>query len=427
MKVKTQNDIAWEKLFNKYNILMQINKNGMYQISASQIKEFREPRLMAKFDHQINLPQIFKDNNLSILPITRGDYLISNFKTYHSFEPDKNEIIKFSLPNHIQSLDYNNITSEAIAINCSFATGILKDFLEDDELIPTVSGRMSSGNFQYNIDMHNKNKRNITIKNSQIEIDAAFEGIHSLTIIEAKRDLSKDFLIRQLYYPYRLWKNKITKPVRTVFLVYTNGLYKLYEYKFQDTNNYNSLILVKQKIYTLEDTTITSLDLKQLLKEIKIIKEPEIPFPQADNFARIINLCELLNEQELSRNDVTERYAFDARQTNYYTDAARYLGLVKKKKTGQKTTYTLSPLGEEILKLDFKKRQLAYCKCILSHQVFNRILDITLQQGEIPNKNDIVTIMKTSNLYNIKNNSTFNRRASTITQWINWILEIINE
>ena len=74
-----KNDAAWEKLFDKYNILTEIARNGQFVISAKQIGEFREARLMTKFDHKINLPKIFQLNNLSILPITRGDYIISSF------------------------------------------------------------------------------------------------------------------------------------------------------------------------------------------------------------------------------------------------------------------------------------------------------------------------------------------------------------
>ena len=70
-QVKSQNDKAWEALFKKYDILQQIESDGKFIISASQIKEYREPRLMAKFDHNINLPQIFAKNNLAILPISR--------------------------------------------------------------------------------------------------------------------------------------------------------------------------------------------------------------------------------------------------------------------------------------------------------------------------------------------------------------------
>ena len=93
------NDIAWEKLFEKYDILKRIDNHGQYKISAAQIKEFREPRLMAKFDHTINLPKIFLDNQLAILPITRGDYIISHFDAYHKFE--EKILSHLKMPQHL--------------------------------------------------------------------------------------------------------------------------------------------------------------------------------------------------------------------------------------------------------------------------------------------------------------------------------------
>ncbi|MCH3950790.1 MAG: hypothetical protein LKE33_07660 [Acidaminococcus sp.] len=36
---KTANEDAWEKLFEEYNIIEKINKDGIFQISADQIKE----------------------------------------------------------------------------------------------------------------------------------------------------------------------------------------------------------------------------------------------------------------------------------------------------------------------------------------------------------------------------------------------------
>ena len=63
--------------FDKYHILAEIERNGQFTISANQIKEFREPRLMTKFDHKVNLPTIFAENQLAILPVTRGDLCLS--------------------------------------------------------------------------------------------------------------------------------------------------------------------------------------------------------------------------------------------------------------------------------------------------------------------------------------------------------------
>ena len=423
---KSLNDKAWEKLFTKYDILNEIDVTGKFVISATQIKEFREPRLMAKFDHTINLPKLFAENQLAILPITRGDYVISHFEAYHRFEESSTSITRVSLPTYIQSLDSNNVPSEAIALNSAVASGIVAEFLEDEDLLATVSGRMGSGAFCFNItNSISKAPFCIEVNNSQIEIDAAYEGVRGLALFEAKRDLSDDFLVRQLYYPYRVWQDRVKKTVRPLFLVYSNGIYHLYEYMFQEPNNYNSLVLVKQKNYAIEDTSITIADIQEVLCSLTLTTEPDVPFPQADSFERVVNLCELLNGQELSRNDVTDQYAFDARQTNYYTDAARYLGLLEKSKGTP--TYSLSKVGKKILRLNFKQRQLAYCGLILSHKAFFDTLHKYFLNGNMPSKGDIVHIMKASNLYKVESESTFERRSSTIRGWINWILGLINE
>ena len=51
---KGLNDIAWEQLFKKYDILKHIERTGQFQISSKQIKEVRVPRLMTNLDHTIN-------------------------------------------------------------------------------------------------------------------------------------------------------------------------------------------------------------------------------------------------------------------------------------------------------------------------------------------------------------------------------------
>ena len=52
-------DSALEKLFAEYEILSHVEHDGFFRISAAQIKKFREPRLMTKFNHKVNLPKIF--------------------------------------------------------------------------------------------------------------------------------------------------------------------------------------------------------------------------------------------------------------------------------------------------------------------------------------------------------------------------------
>ena len=424
----TTNKEAWQILFDKYNILKEVDKNGYFKITAKQINEFREARLMTKFDNSASLPELFKDNNLTILPITSNSYMIARFQTYKKFEePEDEEIVKISFPEYIQSLDYNNITSEALAINCAYITQILEDFLDEEDLVPTISGKMGSGNFKFKIRKNESENEyiNVSVQNSRIEIDGGFEGINSLALVEAKNVISDDFMVRQLYYPYRLWRSKINKPVRPIYMVYSNGIFNVYEYKFQDDEDYSSIKFIKSKKYSIEDTEIDIQDIQNVFNSInEFYEEPQIAFPQADCFDRIINLCELLLDEPRTKSNITENYAFDERQTNYYTDAARYLGLVVKEKDDGNILFKLTEIGRKILNLRYKQRQLEFTKLILKHKAFYDYLKLYFENSDKPTTLETIEIMKNCSLYNIEKESTYRRRASTIRGWIDWILNL---
>lgn len=420
------NDTAWEKIFLEYDILKKIKEKGFFSITASEIKKFgREPRLMTKFDHRVNLPKIFNDNNLSILPISRGEYIISSFKTYQKLDEPIGKIVRYSIPKYIQTLNHEFIVSEAIALNCAKVCGILEDFLEDEKLESTVSGRMGTDTFSFDIATA-LGIENIKVKNSQIEIDASYEGVNYFALFEAKQDLSDDFLVRQLYYPYRVWRERVTKPIKTVFMIYSNGIFNLYQYKFQEENNYNSAKLVKFKRYSIYNR-IKLDEIENIAQSVELLREPSISFPQANSMPRLINLLEILYNSNLSKQDITDTYDFTDRQTNYYTDALRYLGLVDKYKDKDRIRFKLSRLGMKIMKYQLRDRQLAIITEILKHKPFNLVITKWLEFGEVPSCDEIEVIMKKCKLYHIQKDSTYHRRASTIKEWIKWITELCVE
>jgi len=419
---QSKNDIAWQLLFEKYRIAETIEKEGRYNITSTTINEFREARLMTKFDYKSQLPTIFKEHYLSILPTARGTYVISDFETFQNFEENEVPITKINFPTYLESIDYHHITSESTALNCAYISGIISDFVGDESLKPTVNGRMGSSTFDFLITAK-KGPLKIQVKNAQLEIDGGYEGKHSLSLIEAKNSISKDFLIRQVFYPYKLWVNKIQKPVRPLFLTYTNGIFHFREYVLTDPNHYNSLQLIREEKYLIQEGSITKERIHQLVQEVAILAEPPIPFPQADSFERVINLCELLQEHgSLSREDITSQYDFDVRQTNYYTDAARYLGLLEKEKKEGQIIYSLSSIGEQLFQLPILERQLKFISLLLSHLAFNRTLALYFENNRIPTKAEIVAIMKSSNLYKVDSESTFSRRSYTVRSWMGWIV-----
>lgn len=209
----------------------------------------------------------------------------------------------FQIPNNIKSIDPKNLYSESSVLHSAYTTGMIHDLFNISNtnfLIPTISGRMSSKNFDFNIlNKKTLEKNRIEVKNSQIEIDAGYETNNELIIIEAKNFKSEDFIIRQLYYPYRLWKSKVDKKIIPVFLNYSNDVFSFYVYNFNNIEDYNSLELIESKRYKISSEEIFEEDIIHILKNVKIKNEPSIPFPQADDFEKIIDLLGVLNDSEL--------------------------------------------------------------------------------------------------------------------------------
>ena len=423
-----KNDIAWETLFQRYSILEIIDQQGYFEIEATKINEERESRLMAKFDHSVNLPQIFKDHNLSILPISRSKYIIGCFDAYLNVEYSTDiELIEIKFPSYIESIDYTHLYSESSAISCAFNTEIINDLLGEETFF-TVSGRMSSGCFDFKIKNPSNNQSYpISVINSQCEIDAGFESENYLILIEAKKYQVDDFLIRQLYYPYRLWSQKITKKVVPILMTYSNDIFSFFIYEFQNEFDYNSIRLIEQKNYIIAPEEITQQDVSDIFATITLIPEPSKPFPQANNFERVIDLLSLLVERDLTRDEITENYQFDQRQTEYYTNAGQYLGLVEKYKavgTGD-ITFRLTQEAREILSKRQKNKYLSLIRKILEYQVFYTVFELNLSRGKMPSKGEICEIIMSSRAELSK--KTPGRRKSTVSNWIDWIFRQIQD
>ena len=427
---------AWQVLIDKYDISTEISNNGFFKISASQIKEVKEPRLMAKWDSSEQLPNSLKKNKINLLPDSRSSYILSDFLLYEELpkvvEHVKN-MAKVELPD-LQTIDVDNITSEANAINVLQISGILEDFLEldlDDVLYATFNGRMSSGKFDFKVDTRRQIQLKVDVDRAQIEIDGGFESDHCVVVLEAKNVLHEDFHIRQLYYPYRLWESKVDKPVRLIFSIYTNKIFRLMEYRFKEKENYSSIELVRTKNYSLEDTSISLDEIRDVydtIEDFEVISdnmngEDSVPFIQADNFERIVSLLENMYENPMTSEEIIELMKFTTRQRDYYFNAGKYLGLFQKLKEDKVTKYGLTNIGVAVYKKSYKERQLELVKLILSHRIFRDLFGEILETGVIPDKGRVVELELE---YNVCSIDVASRRATSVISWLNWIFNLVN-
>ncbi len=418
---KGKNDIAWQQIFEKYKILDFIQKDGYFTITAEQIKEFREPRLMTKFDSKIDLPNIFNENHLAILPTKRGEYIIGKFQNYQEVKIDNSiDVETMYLPDCITTIDSKNITSEAISLSSAFISGMLED-LVGEEVIPTIQGRMGTGTFEYTIKTENDLDFNIQVENSQMEIDGSYEGLTKFIIIEAKNHYMSDFIVRQLYYPYRVWRKMTSKEIIPVMLIKHDNIFNFYVYQFDSEKNYNSIRLIKIKRYILGEVyqQIELEDIYNIMNETTFVEEdPNVPFPQADNFYRVLDFMNILNDSEMKINEIAELYEFDDRQGSYYSAAARYLGFVESKHGG----YKLTDAGKQLMKMDHKAKNLTIVQSIIAHKPFYLALEQYINNGETDNKEIAKLILIESPKVN--STETAKRRAQSVSAWIRWIINL---
>ena len=419
---------AWVELIKKYDIENIVKRKGYFQINSKQIKEYKEPRLMAKWDSSDCLPKVLQDKHLNILPESRSSYVMGDFLLYQEIPELKEHVSKMAhvdLPEY-ESIDIHHVHSEANAIHVMSLTGILDDFLQVERNVATFSGRMGTGNFDFYVDTFYGGKQNIHVSKAQCEIDGGFENDDSVVIIEAKNVVHRDFHIRQLYYPYRLWKEKVKKPIRLVFSVYSNMIYRLFEYRFDEIEDYSSISLVKSKNYSLQDTTITQEDLLNVRKDTEITENDDkdkrkVSFPQANVMEKVISLMENLYHNPMTKQQIAELMNFDERQSDYYYNAGCYLELFQKAENNDRE---LTRLGERVFKMNYKERQLHIVSLILKHKIFADFFDSIINTGSLPNKKEIEERMIALNICN--NCDTLSRRANSVLGWLKWIFNLTN-
>ena len=298
--------------------------------------------------------------------------------------------------------------------------------LNTNNNVATFNGRMGTGEFEFVVDTTRNIKQKISVNNAQCEIDGGFENNDSVVIMEAKNVVHEDFHIRQLYYPYRLWKNKVNKPIRLVFSVYSNMIYRLFEYRFNILEDYSSIELVRTKNYSLQDTTITLDDLFRVRKDTLVktddnMDNSDVPFIQANSMERIISLLENMYENPMTSQQIAELMDFEPRQSDYYYNAGKYLGLFEKVNEDKQRVVALTSLGNKVFKLNYKERQLKIVELILEHQIFSDLFDGMIKTGDMPNKKDIEDEMRA---LHVCDEGQIVRRASSIYGWLKWIFNL---
>lgn len=245
------NSKSWKKIFDDYKILDHDFSKSPFPLSATQIKKAcqkfketgeKEVRILCKQDSRESRPDVFRKHNLFLLPVKNGYYNIINGEGYVDIPEIKKEVAIYpsKLDFQLDTVKIGN--SEMQHLDYAYAASLIRTFMNDPSLVLTIRGRKYTPDFEFKV-----GKQIIRVSGVQTEVDAGYEGKNQVVLIEAKNFSATNVIIRQLFYPFRQWQKQTNKKVITLFFDKASGenVYSIWQFEFEDPNNYNSIKLVK--------------------------------------------------------------------------------------------------------------------------------------------------------------------------------------
>ncbi len=395
---------SWKNIFDKYKLLNDIKRNGYVDITADAIKavEGKEPRNLTKVDFREKLPNIMREEGLSILAIKNGLYRIAPNDPFIDIEEKiSTEIIELEAPQNIISIDPFNIKSESAALDIAAVSDMHRIvFGEESQL--TIRGRLR-GTLEFNI-----GKIPYNIEGVQIEVDGGYEVSNAIHLIEAKIGYSNNINIRQLLYPQLFWEKQINgrKDIKSYVFYLQGDIFRFIPYYYDGVIGYAEHSEEKAFCFIHPKTNFSLYDITVNQSNI----DKNIPYPQADRFEVIQNMLLLIAENEcITKEDLSSKFDIVDRQIDYYFNVLKWLKVAKEKEE----CLILTSKGEKILKYPFKKRTEEFAKIVFSEPIANAILhEKTINENIFED-------------YKVKSVSTQKRRIQTIKAWIKYFKDII--
>ena len=396
----------WEQIFAAKQF---DTTQDLHFITANEIKAIShaEPRILAKFDTEADLPPIFKRYGYFLLPVRNGQYAIVRGDGFHRLEPTGHATA------HVSRVSFMLTTagrgsSEMQYLDYSFNSGAIESVLGKQPLYQSIRGREYSRDFRFSV-----NRTLLDVSSVQLEVDSGLEGQDSIVLIEAKIDTPDDFIIRQLFYPYNHFR--LVSPGKTIIPVFftyepATHTYNFWIYEIPDAANYNSIRLRETKsIRIVSEHEIGLEDIRPM----GIVAYKDL-IPQANDVNKIVELVFKVSEGTDNYRDVAEYFEFDTRQSSYYREAAEALGLVDSKKGGK---YYLTDIGKELVHLPVEKRNLFVAQLLADFNLVKNALTILKERGTLTQADIEKVIAAGSTL----SGSTIPRRALSLMAWLRWM------
>jgi len=408
-------DIAWVKVIEE--LKLDLRKDLSDDIPASAFRRYAdlEARNATKIDESKTLPPILGGQKLFPLPIRNGVYKLIRGNGFHELEEYNGS------PRRFQSfLKKPPGQGESLFVHYCMNCGLLSDFTRKLQINKIDEGRRGANPFEFWVGTVGP----IHQDGTQIQVDGLFSAEGSVIILEAKARKCRDFIIRQLYYPYRHWRlEEPEKSVETYFMRVDprTGIYEFWKYAFPEERNYGKIELVDQASYVVDVRPHSDREL------LGVRPDNSIEYvPQANRVSLIEKIPFLVERGIVDSEGLANELAYAERQGNYYSEAAEALGLIKREAVrNNRYLFELTNLGRTYTEERNDRRNELLAKQMMRLPIMKITFDILVTRtfdvaGSAPglSRENITSIVKENTSLTGK---TPRRRASCIMSWFRWL------
>jgi len=410
-------EAAWERLVaervDTRRDLVVVSKADIESVTGNEL------RLMAKMDSLADVPAALRRHGYFILPIKNGEYVLVRGNGFHKLEnlPEPPTVFRPQLDFDLMTLGVGD--SEMQHLDYCYQIGLFEKFAGVAGLRQTIRGRKRMPTIHFSVGRLGPIHVHAGV---QVEVDSGCEGRDDIVLIEGKGGQPPDFIVRQLFYPYRKWRHEIPqKRIHPWFFcsheVAGRRLYRFWEYAFANDEQYQSLTLRRGEAFFVEPRR-TRLTVEELLRAHAARPATRLwDVPQADSFWRVAEMPLLVEQGINTSGKVAAHYEFDPRQSSYYRQAAEYLRLLSlDKKTN---IYQLTDLGREYVSRSADERRELLAGLLAQFPPMRATLELSARSGGRGIGRAEITALIAR--HSAIGKSTPARRAATLLAWLDWL------
>jgi hypothetical protein len=133
----------------------------------------------------------------------------------------------------------------------------------------------------------------------------------------------------------------------------------------------------------------------------------------------VIDVVDAVAAGVTTRTEIALRYEFDERQSDYYANAAAYLGLL----TRTRRAFELTEIGRDFVMAKLTLRNILVLRQIAARPVFRAVLERVLAERRFPAPAEIAPLIAAETGLS---GATPLRRAGTVNAWLRWAVGVTN-